>query len=188
MPFEVGYFTHKCFQSPEANLRHASLFKPSALYPYVMPAFFFLYITLQFFYEDMCVGMEWLIFFLNFPPGIPFFVKSGLVSFFDFFSSSSLSLFPSFFLKLLTPPGVCMRGLPINVLQDIVVTKPTPVRKADLWSRVMWGITVRYFYLSINLPALNAQPGFRSCPHIRWIERMEEAHMERKGWSFMRPR
>lgn len=31
--FEVGYFTIKSFERPQANLHHASLLKPSAPYP-----------------------------------------------------------------------------------------------------------------------------------------------------------
>lgn len=66
-----------------------------------MPAFFLFYITLHLrIYEDMCGGMERLIFFLNFPPEIPSFVKSGLIFlcvFFLFFAFS-LSLILSKFI------------------------------------------------------------------------------------------
>lgn len=58
-------------------------------------------------------------FFLNFPPGILFFF-------------SYLSLFPSFFQNLLTPPVASVSGLPIDVFQDILVTKPTKGTKAYL--------------------------------------------------------
>ena len=161
---------------------------PQFLIHHGMPVFLF-YITLKIcIYEDRCVGMVWWIFFLNFQPGMPSFVKSALISFsFSFFFSSPLSLLPSFYLNLLAPPGVCMSGLSIVVFQATVVRKPTPATKEDHWPRVWGGISGRAFLLSINVLALNVWPGFRSRLHIRCIERREEANMERKGWSFIGP-
>ena len=129
--------------------------------------------------------------------------SDGIIDFFSWFStweSFLYNVWPRFFLwfylffllilsfllNLLAPPGECMSGLPIDIFQATVFTKPTPETKADLWPGVPGGISVRHCFLSINLPALNAWTGFRSCLHIRCTERIEEAHVEKKGWSFFR--
>ena len=44
MPFQVGYFSLKGFQSPEANLPHATPFNTQILTHHVMAAFFLFYI------------------------------------------------------------------------------------------------------------------------------------------------
>ena len=59
MPFHAGYFTLKCFQTPENILGHASFFKLSASYPSFHVSFIsFLYNPEFIYYEDRCVGME----------------------------------------------------------------------------------------------------------------------------------
>lgn len=78
-----------------------------------------------------------------------------------------------------------MCGLPINVFQATVVKQATPIKSSSL-THGNW-MDLRESSLYINLTALNAQPGFRSYLHIRCIERGEEVHMDRKGWSFMSP-
>lgn len=131
--------------------------------------------------------MEWLI-LLIFPTGMPSFVMSGLVSFFGyvFFFSSFLSLLIS---KFIDPTWNMCKWFVHQWISNHSVYQsppPHPLTKANLWPKLPGGISVRHCFLSINLPALNAWTGFRSCLHIRCTERIEEAHVEKKGWSFFR--
>ena len=123
----------KGFQSPEANLCNARCLNPQLPTHHGMPTFCLFYTTLHLcIYEDRCVGMEQWMFFLIFYLGFLPPLSLDSLSFFFFSSSSSLFLNPSFFLNLLTSPGACVSGLPIDDFQSTVFTKPTPATKADL--------------------------------------------------------
>ena len=137
--FQVGYFSLNNFQSPEANLPHATPFKHSAPDPSGLdslhPFFFFL----------SCPAPMYLCWEVCTYGTLDFFLISHLLTlhrynkFFLFFSLFfSLSL-PYSFLPY-GPPEVCVCA---------EVTKGTTVRKTNLRPREPGGISMRTFFISI---------------------------------------
>lgn len=93
--------------------------------------------------EDRCAGMQPTIdVFHSFLPVSPSFLQLSLASILPCFSLLWWwwwlfpgSLFPSFFLNVLTPPAVCVRCCPMDVCLGAVITKPPTVTKPDLFPR-----------------------------------------------------
>ena len=133
----------------------------------------FLYIYMHLcIYEDRChVCKE---FFLNFPPVIPSFVNTVLISFFFSFPLSMQ-------ISWLHLERSCVVS-PLMIFKTQCLPKPPEWQKQN-FDPGWWELSL---YQSIYQPEY-AWPGIRSHLHTRYIERREEAPMERKGWCFMRP-
>ena len=129
-----------------------------------------------------------IIFFLNFPLGMTSCVRSALLSFlpaclffFFFFPCYLYHILSKFFDPTWSVCGwfahLCFPG------HSGYQTHPSNKGRSLTQGA---GRDLSEIFLHIHpSTALNARPGFRSCLHIRSIERREEAHVERKGWSFL---
>ena len=148
VPFHVGYFSLKVFQSLEAMPGCVNPLLPTSD---VIPAFFHFYIALHLcIYEYRCVVMQRLIFFIIFK--VSFFHSQSnicpflLIIFFCFALSLCLS-------KCIDPSWRIHEVSPHRCYKVTVFTKPTTVLKTEFLLRGQEGISRRGFFLTVHIPS-----------------------------------
>lgn len=148
VPFQVGYFSLKILQRPESKLSHATSFKHCVTHC-VRTAFFLCYISLHFLFMKIgvhvCNDSFFFMFQLLF---LHLYIK--VLFPFSFFSHS---LFPTFFLTLLTPHEACVICLTIKLFSGHRGYQPHKSDRDKSFTPEAGVILVRvFFYQLIYLP------------------------------------